>query len=88
MFALVTGQGWVYSTCRVTKSIIAYLGYLYRIPDPDFFPSRISDPITTKKEWGKLVVLLFFVATNFTKLKLFDLLNMYRKEMIHLIDLT
>jgi hypothetical protein len=42
------------------------------IPDPDFYPSRIPDPKTAKKEMGekKFVVIPFFVATNFTKLKI------------------
>ncbi len=44
------------------------------IPDPDFYPSRIPDqipdPKTAKKERGekKLVVIPFYVATNFAKL--------------------
>jgi hypothetical protein len=38
------------------------------IPDPDFYPSRISDPKTAAKERGekKFVVIPFFVATNVT----------------------
>jgi hypothetical protein len=48
-----------------------------RIPDPDFYPSRIPDlgsripdPKTATKEKGgkKIVVIPFYVATNFTKL--------------------
>jgi hypothetical protein len=48
-----------------------------RIPDPDFYPSRIPDlgsripdPKTATKERGekKFVVISFYVATNFTKL--------------------
>jgi hypothetical protein len=37
-------------------------------PDPDFYPFRISDSKTASKERGenKLVVIPFFVATNFT----------------------
>jgi hypothetical protein len=40
-----------------------------RIPDPG---SRIPDPKTATKERGekKFVVIHFFVATNFTKLKI------------------
>jgi hypothetical protein len=40
-----------------------------RIPDPG---SRIPDPKTATKEGGqkKFVVIPFFVATNFTKLKI------------------
>ncbi len=42
------------------------------ISDPDFYPSRIPDPKTAIKERGekKLVVIPFFVAINFTKLKI------------------
>jgi hypothetical protein len=42
------------------------------IPNPDFNPFRIPDPKTATKEMGgkKLVVKPFFVATNFTKLKI------------------
>jgi hypothetical protein len=49
---------------------------LSRIPDPDFYPSRIPgfwipDPKTATIERGekKLVVITFYVATNFTKLQ-------------------
>ncbi len=54
-------------------------GCLYRIPDPDFYPSRISDPgsripdpKTATRERGekKFVVITFYVATNFTKLQI------------------
>jgi hypothetical protein len=47
------------------------------IPDPDFYPSRISDPKTAIKEGGEkiLVVIPFFVAINFTKLKIFYFWN-------------
>jgi hypothetical protein len=42
------------------------------IPDPDFYPSRIPDPKTATKERGekKFFVIPFYVATNFTKLKI------------------
>ena len=53
-----------------------------RIPDPDFYPSRIPDPGSRISDPGsriqkqqqkrevkkKLVVIPFYVATNFTKL--------------------
>jgi hypothetical protein len=40
--------------------------------DPDFYSSRIPDPKTAIKERGEkqLVVIPFFVAINFTKLKI------------------
>jgi hypothetical protein len=40
------------------------------IPDPDFYPSRISDPKTEERGEKKFVVILFYEATNFTKLKI------------------
>jgi hypothetical protein len=48
------------------------------IPDPEFYPSRIPDPRsripdpkTATKEGGKkLAFIPFFVAINFTKLKI------------------
>jgi hypothetical protein len=43
------------------------------IPDPDFYPSRISDPGSNsnnnRERWEKIFVLTFFVATMVTKLK-------------------
>jgi hypothetical protein len=41
-------------------------------PDSDFNPSQIPDPKTATKERGekKLVVIPFYIATNFTKLKI------------------
>jgi hypothetical protein len=58
---------------------VADPGCLSRIPDPDFYTSRIQDlgsriqnPKTATKERGekKFVVIPFFVATNFTKLQI------------------
>jgi hypothetical protein len=53
----------------LSKSSVADPGCLSRIPDPDFYPSRIPDPKTATEERGekKLVVIPFYVATNFTK---------------------
>jgi hypothetical protein len=57
---------------------VADPGCLYRIPDPDFYPSRIPDlgsripdPKTATKERGekKFVVITFYVATSLTKLQ-------------------
>jgi hypothetical protein len=47
------------------------------IPDPDFYPSRIPDPKTATKERGEkcFFVKHFFVATNFTKLKIILIFN-------------
>jgi hypothetical protein len=42
------------------------------IPDPDFYPSRITDPKTATKERveKKFAGIPFFVATNFKNLKI------------------
>jgi hypothetical protein len=61
--------------CTVLRIRDVYPGS--RIPDPDFYPSRIPDPgsripdpKTATKERGekKLVVIPFYAATNFIKL--------------------
>jgi hypothetical protein len=52
------------------RSSVADPGCLSRIPDPDFYPSRIPDPKTSTKERGekKIVVITFYVATKFHKI--------------------
>jgi hypothetical protein len=52
---------------------VADPGCLSRIPDPDFYPSRIPDPKTAMKDRGekKFVVIPFFGDINFTKLDYF-----------------
>jgi hypothetical protein len=57
----------------MVDSSVADPGCLSRIPDPDFYPSRIPDPgsqIPDPKERGakKNFVIPFLIATNFTKL--------------------
>jgi hypothetical protein len=54
------------------KISVADPGCLSRIPDPDFYPSRIQDSKTATKERGEnfFFVKHFFVATNFTKCKI------------------
>jgi hypothetical protein len=61
------------------NSSVADPGCLSRITDPEFYPSRIPDPgsripdpkIATKERSDKkLVVIPFYVATNFTKLNI------------------
>jgi hypothetical protein len=55
---------------------VADPGCLSRIPDPDFYPSRIPDlgpdPKTGRKERGEKIFFVkhVFVATNFTKCKI------------------
>jgi hypothetical protein len=59
------------------SSSVADPGCLSRIPDPDFYPSRIPDPgsripdpktATKERDEKKFDVIPFYVATNFTKL--------------------
>jgi hypothetical protein len=56
----------------VPTSSVADPGCLSRVPDLDFYLSRIPDPKTATKERGenKFVVIPFFVVTNFTKFKI------------------
>ncbi len=65
----LAGLSSVYINQGVTNSV-ADPGCLSRIPDPDFYPSRIPDPKTTTKERGekKFYVIPFYLATNLTKL--------------------
>ncbi len=55
-------------------SSVADPGCLSRIPDSDFYPSWIPDPKTATKESSEKIFLSyrvpFYVATNFTKLKI------------------
>jgi hypothetical protein len=59
-------------------------GFGMFIPDPDFYPSRISDLRSRiqkqqqKRGVKKLVVITFYVATNFTKLQI---INYFRFEV-------
>ncbi len=56
-------------------------GCLSRIPDPDFYPSRIPDPKTAMKDIGeKFVVMPFFGVINFTKLNYF-IFEMLKKKI-------
>jgi hypothetical protein len=71
------------------QTSIADPGFLSRIPDPDFYPSRIPDPgsripdpKTAMRDRGKknLLAYLFFGAINFTKLNYF-IFEMLKKKM-------
>jgi hypothetical protein len=60
---------------------VADPGCLSRILDPDFYPFRIPDPKTARKERGKKINFKpFFVATNLTKFKIILLLKCCRKK--------
>jgi hypothetical protein len=56
------------------------------IPDPDFYPSRISDQKTATKERGenKFVIVPFFVATKIIKLKII----LIRANLQRIIELS
>jgi hypothetical protein len=57
---------------KFIPSSVADPGCLSRIPDPDFYPSRIPDLGSQiqkqhqKRGVKKIVVIPFYVATNFT----------------------
>jgi hypothetical protein len=62
---------------------VADPGCLSQFPDPDFYSFRIPDPTTATKERveKKCVVKPFFVATNFTKLKIILFFLMLKKKI-------
>ncbi len=64
---------------------VAEPGCLSRIPDPDFYPSRISDPgskNSNKREGWKKLLSYFFVITNFTKFNIILFLNAEEKNLV------
>jgi hypothetical protein len=63
-------------------SSVADQGCLSRIPDPDFYPSRIPDPKTGTKEKGekKIVVIPFFQF--FCSHKFHNIVNYFIFEML------
>jgi hypothetical protein len=75
--------------CRSVHACLQCGGSGMFIPDPDFYPSRISDlgsrildPKTAMKDIGekKFVVKPFFVVINFTKLNYF-IFEMLKKKI-------
>jgi hypothetical protein len=71
----LSGFFWVFWVFLPVRSV-ADPGCLSRIPDPDFYPSRIPDlgsriqKQVEKRGVKKKFVKHFFVATNFTKCKI------------------
>jgi hypothetical protein len=63
---------------------VADPGCLSRIPDPDFYPSRIPDPKTATKKRGekKFVVLPFFCSHKFLKIANYFILLMLKRSEI------
>jgi hypothetical protein len=57
---------------------VADPGCLSQIPDPDFYPSSWIQKQRQKRGVKKKFVILFFVATNFTK----NLVNNFIFEML------
>jgi hypothetical protein len=67
----VQGQRSSYANINASNVVasVADPGCLSRIPDPDFYPSRIPDQKTVTKERGENIFCqTFFAAINFTKL--------------------
>jgi hypothetical protein len=66
-----------YQRNSTATSSVADPGCLSRIPDPDFYPSRIPDlgsriqkKATKERGEKKFLVIPFYVASNFTKLNI------------------
>jgi hypothetical protein len=66
---------------------VADLGCLSRIPDPDFYPSRIPDPgsripdpkTATKERGGKKIFHTIFCSHKFHKIKHYFIFEMLKK---------
>jgi hypothetical protein len=72
------------SELSCVKDSVADPGCLSRIPDPDFYPSRIPDPKTATKDKGEkfCFVKQFFVATNkFHKTEYYFIFDMLKKKI-------
>ncbi len=71
-YSLKNGKFCVYTIASTGFCSVADPGCLSWIPDPDFYPSWISDPgskNSNKREGEKKIDFIpFYVATNFTKL--------------------
>jgi hypothetical protein len=64
------------------KSSVADPGCLSRIPDPDFYPSRIPDPKTVTKERGEnFFSLYFFCSHKFHKIEYYVIFKMLKKKI-------
>jgi hypothetical protein len=61
---------------------VADPGCLSRIPDPDFYPSRIPDPKTATKERGeKKIVVIPFCSHKFHKIKNYFIFEMLKEKI-------
>ncbi len=60
---------------------VADPGCLSRIPDPDFYPSRIQKQQQKRGVKKKFVVITFYVATNLTKLQIILFLKCWRQKI-------
>jgi hypothetical protein len=65
------------------KSSVADSGCLSLIPDPDFYPTRIPDPKTARKERREknLLLHLFLVDTNFTKIVNYFIFELFKNQI-------
>jgi hypothetical protein len=69
-------------TIQKIGSSVVDPGCLSRIPDPDFYPSRIPDPKQQQKRGvKKLVVIPFFRSHKFHKIANYFILLMLKKKI-------
>ncbi len=67
---------------RGTGTSVADPGCLFRIPDPDFSPSRIPDPKTSTKERGEKNLLSYlFCSHKFHKIEKYLIFEMLKKKI-------
>jgi hypothetical protein len=54
----------LFSGVEIVFDSVADPGCLFRIPDPDFYPSRIPDPTRSKKDVGGKICLEPQISQN------------------------
>jgi hypothetical protein len=59
---------------------VADPGCLSRIPDPDFYPSRIPNPKTATKERSEICCHIFFCSHIFHKIVNYFIFEMLKKK--------
>jgi hypothetical protein len=63
-------------------SSVADPGCLYRIPDPDFYPSQIPDPKTVTKEKGeKKIVIILLCSHKLHKIEYYVIFEILKKKI-------
>jgi hypothetical protein len=74
-------QGRMKPSCHLGFGSVADPGCLSRIPDPDFYPSRIPDPKTATKERGEKICYNFLCSHKFHKIAHYSSFDVLKKKI-------